>query len=83
MSFQVQLPNCPGINALDSSGMIWTDVVFEPHAITNDMLITVLTVYTSGSNGFTAIELYATGRLLPVYCFPKHDGVEIIVMKNI
>lgn len=69
MSLQVRLPNCPGAGPYDISGMIWTDVVFDPQAITDDMLITVLTVYTSKRNGFTAIELYATGR----FCmqFPK------------
>ena len=75
MCLQVRLHNCPGASPFDISGMIWTDVAFDPLAITDDMLITVLTVYTSKNNGFTAIELYATGRLLHSYNFQELDGV--------
>ncbi len=55
---QVQLQHCPGSNYDDPAGRVWNDFAFHPLAITDSILITVLSVYDILNNGITEVEFY-------------------------
>ena len=57
---QVELEPCTGSDWLDTSAKKWADFAFPASAITDRVLVTVLSVYQSTNNGFIEVEL--TGK---------------------